>query len=217
MGDNTLDFPTHPTKADRSKAVRPEAQEVTPQDSVSNVGSVRESDLLSLHPEHTTLKAAGTMHRTPWSAITTGEVSTDAQQRMSRYIVGTCLQRFSVPDPAPEVIAAYMRETSGRRGDYQLKHFTKWMENTREVLFEGRNDVALFLEWQETITYYFMAKQVDNKCTQHWLATQTVTEITLPTLSRSVFPVEAERIGTTPAFERCAVEAGSGRHHRPGQ
>ena len=53
------------------------------------------------------------------------------------------------------------------------KTFMKWAESHREVFFEAKNDVGVFVEWKETLEYYFSTAPVVNECCQAWLPTST--------------------------------------------
>ena len=144
--DNTLDFPPSPTKTPRPKNTpltqEVEHHEISPQDSISNVGSVRESNLLGMNAERVNQVSGERTQGAPWSAVVAGDMSPDAQQCMSRYVVGTCLQRFTAPDPLPETITAYLKESTGRRGVRSLGYPRK-----AKCLRKRSTGGSLLLSW----------------------------------------------------------------------
>ena len=108
-----------------------------------------------------------------WARRETRNLDLIRSQEMSRHVVGQPLQTFMEPDPDEASILQFDSLTGGPKGNSIRREFLKWVENRREAMFEGRNDVGSFIEWRETLEYYFFTASISDQALQFWLATLT--------------------------------------------
>ena len=66
-----------------------------------------------------------------------------------------------------------MRYVEGPKARELKREFFKWAEAHREVFFDGKDDVGQYVEWRETLEFYFSTTPITNECLQAWLATHT--------------------------------------------
>ena len=93
--------------------------------------------------------------------------------RPSHYIVGEELTRFRSPDPTTEQIAEFQAlEDKGKWGEV-LRAFTKWAAGKRETQFEGKEEVASVVNWDNSMQFYFVTAPVRNPVIQAHLAVTT--------------------------------------------
>ena len=96
----------------------------------------------------------------------------------SHYIVGDPLVRFRNPDPNSEDIRLYSQ--SERDGTWKTirKDFLKWLSGQKkEAYFEGKQEIAPVIEWDNMMRYYFVITPVENPITQARLAVSTFKDI----------------------------------------
>ena len=142
---------------------------IAPEDSISNLGVKREGVL-----GFDTVPARGvTGLRHGWEQRERGAPDPLRTQELSRHIIGQPLLNFTEPDPDPATITQFEQLVEGPRGNHLRRDFIKWAESRREAMFEGRNDVGNFIEWRETLEYYFSTAPIGNPALQFWMATLT--------------------------------------------
>ena len=142
---------------------------VKPEDSVSNIGNPPVADSMNVrHPNEMNVTSFY-----GWNDRPHADVSNDLVQAEMRHVIGTTLHRMTAKDPSQEDMSEWQRWMLSGKSEQIKKTFVKWAESHREVFFEAKNDVGVFVEWKETLEYYFSTAPIVNECCQAWLATST--------------------------------------------
>ena len=96
----------------------------------------------------------------------------------SHYIVGNPLTKFRNPDPTSEAVWQHSQSERDETWKAVRKDFLKWLSGQKkEAYFEGEQEIAPVIEWDNMMRYYFVVTPVENPITQACLAVITFKNI----------------------------------------